>query len=318
MSVGATDRRRAPTAPVFCLSEVEIFAHLDLQEMADLAAAAPMRTVPAGTLLRSPHDLRTVLSIVEAGSVRLYRLLPEGRRLTVAVLGPGAVRRDGTRRSAHGGRGRRGPRAQRAVPDERGRRPEHAVGRQPHRHPDHLRPRPAAGRSGAAAGRHRAQGGPPAAGRGAVPARRGRSAEWVLSYRGRRSGWPTSRSRIWWAPPGRRPPSCWGICARRTCSGCDAAGSSSSTGTGSRPSPITADHPGAFFLQGVDTFQFEVGPSQMPASAPPSVPGRWGPGRPRGWRFIRGDGWIRRSGPASGSRCTRRRSRRRSSTRRPG
>ncbi|MDK3256733.1 Crp/Fnr family transcriptional regulator [Blastococcus capsensis] len=91
MSVGAADRSRAPTAPVFCLSEVEIFADLSPQEMADLAAAAPMRTVPAGTLLWSPHDSRTVLFIVKAGSVCLYRLSPEGRRLTLAVLGPGAL-----------------------------------------------------------------------------------------------------------------------------------------------------------------------------------------------------------------------------------
>lgn len=91
MTVGATDRSRRPTAPVFCLSEVEIFADLSAQEMADLAAAAPMRTVPAGTLLWSPHDPHTVLFIVKAGSVCIYRLSPEGRRLTLAVLGPGAL-----------------------------------------------------------------------------------------------------------------------------------------------------------------------------------------------------------------------------------
>ncbi len=91
MTLGATDRPRSPTAPVFCLSEVEIFQDLSPQEMADLAAAAPMRTVPAGTLLWSPHHPHTVLFIVKAGSVCLYRLSPEGRRLTLAVLGPGAL-----------------------------------------------------------------------------------------------------------------------------------------------------------------------------------------------------------------------------------
>ena len=91
MTGGAPNRSRAPSAPVFCLSEVEIFQDLTAQEMAELAAAAPMRTVPAGTLLWSPHEPHTVLFIVKAGSVCIYRLSPEGRRLTLAVLGPGAL-----------------------------------------------------------------------------------------------------------------------------------------------------------------------------------------------------------------------------------
>jgi CRP/FNR family cyclic AMP-dependent transcriptional regulator len=81
----------SPTTPVFCLSEVEIFQDLAPQEMADLAAHAPMRTAPAGTLLWSPHEPSPVLFIVKAGSVRIYRLSREGRRLTLAVLGPGAL-----------------------------------------------------------------------------------------------------------------------------------------------------------------------------------------------------------------------------------
>jgi CRP/FNR family cyclic AMP-dependent transcriptional regulator len=79
------------TAPVFCLSEVEVFQDLTDQEMADLAAHAPMRTAAAGTLLWAPHDPQKVLFIVKAGSVRIYRLSPEGRRLTLVVLGPGAL-----------------------------------------------------------------------------------------------------------------------------------------------------------------------------------------------------------------------------------
>jgi CRP/FNR family cyclic AMP-dependent transcriptional regulator len=80
-----------PTTPVFCLSEVEIFQDLTPQEMAHLSAHAPMRTAAAGTLLWSPHEPHPVLFIVKAGSVRIYRLSPEGRRLTIAVLGPGAI-----------------------------------------------------------------------------------------------------------------------------------------------------------------------------------------------------------------------------------
>ncbi len=77
--------------PVFCLSEVEVFQDLSPQEMADLAARAPMRTAAAGTLLWSPHEPHRVLFIVKAGSVRIYRISPEGRRVTLAVLGPGSL-----------------------------------------------------------------------------------------------------------------------------------------------------------------------------------------------------------------------------------
>ncbi len=79
------------SVPVFCLTEVEVFQDLSPQEMADLAAKAPMRTAAAGTLLWSPHEPHSVLFIVKAGSVRIYRLSPEGRRLTIAVLGPGSL-----------------------------------------------------------------------------------------------------------------------------------------------------------------------------------------------------------------------------------
>ena len=76
---------------MFCLSEVEVFQDLTPAEMSDVAARAPMRSVPPGALLWTPHDPKAVLFIVKAGRVRLYRLSPEGRRLTLAVLGPGAL-----------------------------------------------------------------------------------------------------------------------------------------------------------------------------------------------------------------------------------
>ncbi len=76
---------------MFCLSEVEVLQDLSAAEMADVADRVPMRSVPPGTLLSSPHAPHAVLFVVKAGTVRLYRLSPEGRRLTLAVLGPGAL-----------------------------------------------------------------------------------------------------------------------------------------------------------------------------------------------------------------------------------
>ncbi len=82
---------RHPGTPVFCLSEVELFQDLSGEETADIAARAPMRSIPAGTLVWSPQEQRRTLFIVKAGRVRIFRVSPDGRRLTLAVLGAGAL-----------------------------------------------------------------------------------------------------------------------------------------------------------------------------------------------------------------------------------
>ncbi len=85
------DEPRGSARPVFCLSEAEIFQDLSPDEMSGIAARAPMRTIPPGTVVWPPRESRKTLFIVKAGQIRLYRLSPEGRRLTLAVLGPGAL-----------------------------------------------------------------------------------------------------------------------------------------------------------------------------------------------------------------------------------
>ncbi len=91
MNERAEGAAQESAAPVFCLSEAEIFQDLSAQEMSDIAARAPMRTIPPGTVVWSPRESHKALFIVKAGQVRIYRISPEGRRLTLAVLGPGAL-----------------------------------------------------------------------------------------------------------------------------------------------------------------------------------------------------------------------------------
>lgn len=81
----------AARQPVFCLDELEILQDLDQQEMASIAARAPMRTLERGSLVWSPADGREVLYIVKSGRVRLVRSATDGRTMTLAVLGPGAL-----------------------------------------------------------------------------------------------------------------------------------------------------------------------------------------------------------------------------------
>lgn len=75
----------------YCLSEVALFRDLSRREMAGLAAAAPMRTVPVGQVVYDPGRPVSVLFIVKSGRFRLYRVVADGRTVTTALPGPGAV-----------------------------------------------------------------------------------------------------------------------------------------------------------------------------------------------------------------------------------
>ncbi len=88
---GVRAGQRLPDEPVFCLAESELFRDLSGEEMASIAARAGMQAVDAGTVVWSPAAPQPVLFIVKAGRVSLYRLAAGGRRLTLAILGPGGV-----------------------------------------------------------------------------------------------------------------------------------------------------------------------------------------------------------------------------------
>lgn len=79
-----------PAEP-YCLAEVDLFRDLSRREMATLGSRAPMRTVPAGQVVFNPLQPHPVLFIIKRGRIRLYRIAPQGRSVTTAVLGPGTV-----------------------------------------------------------------------------------------------------------------------------------------------------------------------------------------------------------------------------------
>ncbi len=88
---GVRAGQRLPDEPVFCLAESELFRDFSGEEMASITARAGMQAVDAGTVVWSPAAPQPVLFIVKAGRVSLYRLAAGGRRLTLAILGPGGV-----------------------------------------------------------------------------------------------------------------------------------------------------------------------------------------------------------------------------------
>jgi CRP/FNR family cyclic AMP-dependent transcriptional regulator len=84
---------RAATDPdrTWCMSEVDIFADLSEAEMDALAAAAPMKTYPAGTLIYTPHQPVEALFILKRGRIRIFRVSADGRALTTAIITPGTI-----------------------------------------------------------------------------------------------------------------------------------------------------------------------------------------------------------------------------------
>lgn len=76
---------------LWCMAEVDIFTDLAEHEMAVIADAAPMRSYAAGELLHTPQQHSEALYILKQGRVRIFRLSPDGRALTTAILSPGTI-----------------------------------------------------------------------------------------------------------------------------------------------------------------------------------------------------------------------------------
>lgn len=85
------ERADATGGDIWCMAEVDIFADLSDSEMEAIAAAAPMKTYSAGALLFSPHFPVEVLFILKRGRVRIFRVSPDGRALTTALITPGTI-----------------------------------------------------------------------------------------------------------------------------------------------------------------------------------------------------------------------------------
>jgi CRP-like cAMP-binding protein len=73
------------------LETIEIFQDLTHAEMKDIGQQTVMRTFQAGHLFYMPSDPGEVLFTLKQGRVQLYRLAPNGRKLVVSILHPGAV-----------------------------------------------------------------------------------------------------------------------------------------------------------------------------------------------------------------------------------
>lgn len=89
--IADVERRGQAADDLWCMSEVEIFADLSEAEMGAIAAAAPMQEFAAGEIIYSPPQPTERLFILKRGRVRIFRVSPDGRALTTAIITPGMI-----------------------------------------------------------------------------------------------------------------------------------------------------------------------------------------------------------------------------------
>lgn len=73
------------------LAKIDILADLSEPEVSRIVDAAPARTYRAGELLYTPHRPVEVLFLLKRGRIRVFRVSPEGRALTTAIVSPGTM-----------------------------------------------------------------------------------------------------------------------------------------------------------------------------------------------------------------------------------
>ena len=73
------------------LSSIEIFRDLSRNEIEAIDRQLSMSSRPAGNVFYMPEETGEVLFLLKKGTVQLYRLSPEGKKIVVATLGPGSL-----------------------------------------------------------------------------------------------------------------------------------------------------------------------------------------------------------------------------------
>ncbi|WP_420630677.1 Crp/Fnr family transcriptional regulator [Candidatus Leptofilum sp.] len=79
------------SAKVDYLSNIQVFRDLTPNELAQMDRQVTMSTCKPGKIFYMPEDSGEVLFLLKKGRVQLYRIAPNGKKLVVATLGPGAI-----------------------------------------------------------------------------------------------------------------------------------------------------------------------------------------------------------------------------------
>jgi len=87
----ATSRRAHMDEKRDYLQDSELFRDLSPRDMAELERVTTLTAVPRGRVFYRPEDPGERLFLLRTGRVQLYRISPEGKKLVIATLGPGAL-----------------------------------------------------------------------------------------------------------------------------------------------------------------------------------------------------------------------------------
>lgn len=81
----------SPTSKIGYLTSNDLFRGLSDEEMVELDRMTTMTTCKAGRVFYTPGESGEVLFVLKKGSVQLYRIAPDGKRLVIGALSEGAV-----------------------------------------------------------------------------------------------------------------------------------------------------------------------------------------------------------------------------------
>ena len=73
------------------LHMVDIFQDLSKEEITEIDRAMTVTTGRRGKIFYMPEDTSEVLFLLKEGRVQLYRISPDGKKLVIGTVGPGAV-----------------------------------------------------------------------------------------------------------------------------------------------------------------------------------------------------------------------------------
>jgi len=79
------------TSKIGYLTSNDLFRALSDEEMGELDRMTTMTTCKAGRVFYTPGESGEVLFVLKKGSVHLYRITPDGKRLVIGALSEGAV-----------------------------------------------------------------------------------------------------------------------------------------------------------------------------------------------------------------------------------
>jgi CRP-like cAMP-binding protein len=74
------------------LSRISIFEALPPEDLVEIDEMTPMthfNGIPQGTIVQTPEMNRDGLYFIKTGKLRVYKITPEGKQFTAAILGPG-------------------------------------------------------------------------------------------------------------------------------------------------------------------------------------------------------------------------------------